>query len=132
MPRGGHYIDFTGSGLYTNSQLQAASQELATHLYANPHCTRWGRGRRCGEVDLPAGGEALARGVRWHTTTHQRYAPACPPCPPRSPSSLLVDAELRAAREMVLAHFSADPREYAVVFTRWGEGEALGGGWGGR
>ncbi|GBF95159.1 molybdenum cofactor sulfurase [Raphidocelis subcapitata] len=74
MPRGGHYIDFTGSGLYTNSQLRAASQELATHLYANPHCT--------------------------------------------SPSSLLVDAELRAARDMVLAHFSADPSEYAVVFTR--------------
>jgi selenocysteine lyase/cysteine desulfurase len=35
-----------------------------------------------------------------------------------SPSSLMVDEELKEARAMVLAHFSADPDEYAVVFTR--------------
>jgi hypothetical protein len=76
MPPGSHYIDFTGSGLYTNSQLAAASAELASHVYGNPHCT--------------------------------------------SPSSLMVDEELKEARDMVLRHFSADPREYAVVFTRCG------------
>ncbi|KAI8463606.1 MAG: pyridoxal phosphate-dependent transferase [Monoraphidium minutum] len=74
MPPGSHYIDYTASGLYTNSQLAAAAQELATHVYGNPHCT--------------------------------------------SPSSLLVDKELREARRLVLAHFNADPDEYMVVFTR--------------
>lgn len=74
LPAGSHYLDYTGSGLYTNSQLKAASKELAAHVYGNPHCT--------------------------------------------SPSSLLVDAELKGARAMVLKHFNADPDEYAVVFTR--------------
>lgn len=32
MPPGDHYIDFTGSGLYTNSQLAAASAELASKV----------------------------------------------------------------------------------------------------
>jgi len=85
LAKGSHYLDFTGSGLYTQSQLAAASHELATHVYGNPHCT--------------------------------------------SPSSLLVDEELKEARAMVLNHFSADPNEYAVVFTRWACGG--GGGWGG-
>jgi selenocysteine lyase/cysteine desulfurase len=74
LPPGGHYVDFTGSGLYTNSQLEAATDELRRHVFGNPHC--------------------------------------------HSPSSLLADEEVRAARARVLAHFSADPAEYAVVFTR--------------
>lgn len=74
MPEGSHYLDFTGSGLYTNSQLHAATKELASHVFGNPHCT--------------------------------------------SPSSLLVDEELKEARSAVLRHFNADPDEYTVVFTR--------------
>lgn len=37
-----------------------------------------------------------------------------------SPSSLLVDEELREARHRVLRHFNADSEEYTVVFTRCG------------
>lgn len=39
LPQGNHYLDFTGSGLYTNSQLAAATAELAAHVYGNPHAT---------------------------------------------------------------------------------------------
>ncbi|KIZ00907.1 hypothetical protein MNEG_7052 [Monoraphidium neglectum] len=74
MAPGSHYLDFTGSGLYTNSQLRAASRELEGSLFGNPHST--------------------------------------------NPSSMLSTAELADARARVLAHFSADPEEYAVVFVR--------------
>lgn len=39
LPPGSHYLDFTGSGLYANSQLAAATAELASNVYGNPHCT---------------------------------------------------------------------------------------------
>ncbi|KAI8467267.1 MAG: pyridoxal phosphate-dependent transferase [Monoraphidium minutum] len=71
---GDHYLDFTGSGLYTNSQLRAATDELSTRAFGNPHST--------------------------------------------NPSSAAAWAEVEAARARVLEHFNADPREYAVVFTR--------------
>jgi molybdenum cofactor sulfurtransferase len=32
-----HYLDYTGSSLYCNSQLQAAFEELKRHVYGNPH-----------------------------------------------------------------------------------------------
>ncbi|GBF89223.1 molybdenum cofactor sulfurase [Raphidocelis subcapitata] len=73
---GDHYLDFTGSALYTNSQVRAAAEELTRRgaVYGNPHST--------------------------------------------SPSSALAWEEVEAARARVLAHFGADPREYACVFTR--------------
>lgn len=39
LPPGQHYLDFTGSGLYANSQLMAAARELAGGVFGNPHCT---------------------------------------------------------------------------------------------
>lgn len=41
MPPGSHYIDFTASGLYTNGQLAAATQELATHVYGGCFVCLW-------------------------------------------------------------------------------------------
>lgn len=34
---GQHYLDFTGTSLYLNSQVDAASQELLRSVYGNPH-----------------------------------------------------------------------------------------------
>ena len=31
------YVDYTGSGVYTTSQLQAVFQDLQDHAYGNPH-----------------------------------------------------------------------------------------------
>jgi len=32
-----HYLDYTGSSVYANSQIDAVFQELRTHLFGNPH-----------------------------------------------------------------------------------------------
>ncbi len=32
-----HYLDYTGSSVYANSQLDAIFKELRTHLFGNPH-----------------------------------------------------------------------------------------------
>eukprot|EP01026_Neomeris_dumetosa_P051267 TRINITY_DN4507_c0_g1_i3.p1 TRINITY_DN4507_c0_g1~~TRINITY_DN4507_c0_g1_i3.p1 ORF type:complete len:788 (-),score=106.11 TRINITY_DN4507_c0_g1_i3:276-2639(-) len=32
-----HYLDYTGSSVYCNSQLQAALEELSTQMFGNPH-----------------------------------------------------------------------------------------------
>lgn len=37
MPPGHHYLDYTGAGLYLNSQVEAFSAELTTTLFGNPH-----------------------------------------------------------------------------------------------
>lgn len=37
MRPGNHYLDYTGSSLYCNSQLEAAFQELKSHVFGNPH-----------------------------------------------------------------------------------------------
>eukprot|EP00887_Chlorella_sp_A99_P005890 scaffold1.g5890.t1 len=35
--KGQHYLDYTGSGLYWNSQVKAATHELEAAVYGNPH-----------------------------------------------------------------------------------------------
>ena len=37
LPPGHHYLDFTGAGLYTAAQLDAAMAELKAAVYGNPH-----------------------------------------------------------------------------------------------
>lgn len=37
MGPGEHYMDYTGSSLYTNSQLAAVFTELRQHVFGNPH-----------------------------------------------------------------------------------------------
>jgi molybdenum cofactor sulfurtransferase len=32
-----HYLDYTGSSVYANSQLEAIFRELRGHLFGNPH-----------------------------------------------------------------------------------------------
>lgn len=32
-----HYLDYTGSSIYANSQVEAVFAELRTHLFGNPH-----------------------------------------------------------------------------------------------
>lgn len=32
-----HYLDYTGSSVYANSQLEAVFAELRGHLFGNPH-----------------------------------------------------------------------------------------------
>ena len=37
MQPGEHYLDYTGSSVYCQSQLEAVFQELRSHMYGNPH-----------------------------------------------------------------------------------------------
>eukprot|EP00878_Enallax_costatus_P005228 GHUV01005494.1.p1 GENE.GHUV01005494.1~~GHUV01005494.1.p1 ORF type:complete len:253 (+),score=38.33 GHUV01005494.1:272-1030(+) len=37
LPRGQHYLDYTGSALYANTQVKDASQMLLTEAFGNPH-----------------------------------------------------------------------------------------------
>lgn len=70
MGDNGHYMDYTGSAVYCQSQLDSAIQELKSNMFGNPHS--------------------------------------------RNPSSMLTEAEIESAREMVLRFFNADPMEYQV------------------
>ena len=37
MPPGHHYLDYTGSSVYCQSQLAAAFDDLRSNMFGNPH-----------------------------------------------------------------------------------------------
>ncbi|KAI8471068.1 MAG: pyridoxal phosphate-dependent transferase [Monoraphidium minutum] len=55
LPPGGHYLDFTGSGLYTTSQLAAASAELGSATFGNPHSASPSSARSTAELEQARG-----------------------------------------------------------------------------
>lgn len=50
MGAGQHYLDYTGSGLYTTSQLHKVLEELQSHSFGNPHSRNPSSSRSTREV----------------------------------------------------------------------------------
>ena len=69
MRPGSHYLDFTGSGLYTNSQLAAAARELGSVVMGNPHSTNPSSMLSTAELQ-----RARERVLQWLSADPEEYA----------------------------------------------------------
>jgi selenocysteine lyase/cysteine desulfurase len=135
-----HYLDYTGSSVYCQSQIERVFAELRSHMFGNPHSANpsssmtgdrveevrgraaWqgGCGRQClvwrtrGCCCQATAGALASRAASWRARTA--------PSPPRRPRCLGAWRGTRRAllqvRDLVLRYFNADPAEYQVVFTR--------------
>lgn len=83
MPRGSHYLDFTGSGLYTNAQLAAAYKELGSVVLGNPHSTNPSSALSTEELR-----RARARVLAWLNADPEEYAVAFVRCGAVAPAAL--------------------------------------------
>ena len=113
IPATEHYLDYTGSGLYWNSQVAAAVKELQSAVYGNPHSTNPSSLRTEALVEQVRGGWARARGEQG-CGGRPRQARRSAVVVHLTPTSLPHDNSPLQVRSLLLDFFGADPAQYDV------------------
>jgi len=96
------YLDYTGSGLYSESQIRRHADTLTRSVYGNP-------------LDYTGSGLYSESQIRRHADTLTRSVYGNPHS--RNPTSQAATRMVDEVRERLLRFFDADPDEYEVVFT---------------